>query len=182
MTKEHPITFNGEMVRAILEGRKDQFRLPLDPQPPEMPKPDCHPKNTPRHPQPYLDAYCGERRTPENPRGMSLNWHWWQVDDRCGPTVARTSYKPGDTLEFDEFILRITDVRVQRVQDISEADACAEGINGGCLTCGGDDPCGCLNPRPDHIDAFIWEYNATHGPDAYDRNDWVAAYTFERIE
>lgn len=77
--------------------------------------------------------------------------------------------------------LTVTDVRVQRLQDISEADAIAEGV-------------GPLSPVPGRPDllwvhgggekwaaptyAFKTLWNTVNGPDAWDRNDWVAAYTF----
>lgn len=68
--------------------------------------------------------------------------------------------------------LTVTKVRVQRVAEISCADAIAEGIapeaNSQTIDC--DTP----NPR----DGFRDLWNSLHGPDAWARNDWVVAYTF----
>ena len=68
--------------------------------------------------------------------------------------------------------LTVTDVRVQRLQDISAEDCAAEGIkiSDGALLRDGY----MLANRKD----FRHLWNSLHGPDAWDRNDWVAAYTF----
>jgi hypothetical protein len=69
--------------------------------------------------------------------------------------------------------LLVTDVRVQRLQEISSADAIAEGCppyaNSATIDC--DTP----NPRDD----FKRLWNGIHGPDAWDANPWVAAITFD---
>ncbi len=68
--------------------------------------------------------------------------------------------------------LLVTDVRVQRLQEISSADAIAEGCppyaNSATIDC--DTP----NPRDD----FKRLWNSIHGPDAWDANPWVAAISF----
>ena len=233
-----PILFSGPMVRALLDGRKTQTRRIVR-DVPDKPPGQCHPKNTARHPEPYLDAYCGERRTPTNPRGMGRAWHWWQVDDRPGPMAFRLPCAPGDLLWVREtwapldacthadpgtaaltargfyradypvdcgdvsrwrpsihmprwasrLTLRVTDVRVQRVQEISEKDAIAEGCrpffdaanpdkvpcpNGGTMD---------MSPLKGPVDDFrnLWDsLNAKRGY-GWDENPWVAAYTFEVI-
>lgn len=67
--------------------------------------------------------------------------------------------------------LTVTDVRVQRLRDISEEDARAEGING---NSGG--PWGCEGLIEDFAD--LWDgINAKRGH-CWDSNPWVAAYTF----
>ena len=68
--------------------------------------------------------------------------------------------------------LLVTDVRVQRLQEISSADAIAEGCppyaNSATIDC--DTP----NPRDD----FKRLWNSIHGSDAWDANQWVAAISF----
>jgi hypothetical protein len=75
--------------------------------------------------------------------------------------------------------LTVTDVRVQRLQDISEADAVAEGIQPLNSGFGYYDPTGSQGAAFTWAaDAFGHLWNSLHGPDAWDKNPWVAAYTF----
>lgn len=68
--------------------------------------------------------------------------------------------------------LRVTDVRVERLQDISEADAVAEGF------IHSRDPSG---DGTDSRELFAMLWNAIHSPAAWDANPWVAAISFERV-
>jgi hypothetical protein len=66
--------------------------------------------------------------------------------------------------------LRVTGVKVERLQDISEADAVAEGV----LLLG-------KYPHFTHRFVFGAIWNSLHSPDAWGENPWVAACTFERV-
>jgi len=69
--------------------------------------------------------------------------------------------------------IEITDVRCERIQDISEADAHAEGI----------ETRENISPDPNspgsYVLPFIDLWNDTNSKDAWERNDWVFAYTFK---
>jgi hypothetical protein len=68
--------------------------------------------------------------------------------------------------------LTVTDVRVQRLQDISEADAVAEGVDAVSIA---------AVPRQatwSRRSDFAQLWNSIHGPDAWTANPWVCALTF----
>lgn len=81
--------------------------------------------------------------------------------------------------------LEVTDVRVERLQDISEADALAEGVS---LFGKGDAwSSGSYNVHADPIRLYhpialygqLWE--SINGPGSWDQNPWVWAITFKRL-
>jgi hypothetical protein len=79
-------------------------------------------------------------------------------------------------------LLEITDVRVERLQDISEEQARAEGItDGGCTNCGNNEPCGCDCPAPRAVDSFCHLWGEINGPHAWDANPWVWVVEFKRV-
>ncbi len=71
--------------------------------------------------------------------------------------------------------LEITAVRVERLQDISEEDARAEGAN--------QSRCGQYGDEPlySHRTGFVRLWNSIHGPDAWGQNPWVWVLEFERV-
>jgi hypothetical protein len=82
--------------------------------------------------------------------------------------------------------LRVTDVRVQRLQEISEEDAAAEGL----WYCDDGPGAGFWYSGPDmaghvwgdgSVECFSRLWNEIHGPDAWASNPWVAAISFDVI-
>ena len=73
--------------------------------------------------------------------------------------------------------LEITDVRVERLQDINEHDAAAEGVATWAP--------GALSPdslQADPSDQFRWLWGSINGPYSWDENPWVWVVEFTRID
>ena len=129
--RERPILFKGEMVRAILEGRKTQTRRVIKPVQPRAdgrwpagrdPLPDCP------HGVPGDRLWVRETWEPY-PGGKVV----FRADMMFGvKTAPLIRWRPSIFMPRAacRLMLEVTDVRVQRVQDISEADAKAEGLKG----------------------------------------------------
>lgn len=73
--------------------------------------------------------------------------------------------------------LEVTQVRIERVQEISEEDAIAEGCDGRC-------PVGNIVTHAKSPSAYQFSqlWDSIHGPGAWDANPWVFAITFKRVE
>lgn len=74
--------------------------------------------------------------------------------------------------------LEITDVRCERLQDISEADAVAEGAEA--IEVGGED--GVSMSDFSHREGYAKLWDQIHGPGSWASNPWVWAITFKRVE
>lgn len=84
--------------------------------------------------------------------------------------------------------LEVTGVKVERLQDCSEADAIAEGIEFCPIEEDGLGGWKCYAPEPKGQDEWSSPYHSyrtlwdsINGPGAWDKNPWVAAYAFRPI-
>lgn len=150
--KDKPILFSGEMVKAILDGRKTQTRRVMQPQPP------LHWKRM------DMETMIGKGWR----REYAVGWRLWV---RESAYIALPNFSDGGNVKDDQGRLRtvgwaanmsvdtvraatdygvkktpsihmprwasritleVTAVRVERVQDITEQDAIAEGIANNC--------------------------------------------------
>ena len=191
---ERPILFSSEMVRAILDGRKTQTRRVMKPQPfvsgyhnggvsldkvgDEYARFSAmavgvsaiieHVITVPyavgdrlyvREAHKLIDRHCDYRADWPEENQRFFNWR---------PSIHMPRWA-------SRLTLTVTDVRVQRLQDISEADAMAEGCDAVlALTIKRPNGAHPGNPRECYCD--LW--NSLHGPGAWDANPWVVALTF----
>lgn len=207
--KERPIIFNGEMVRAILNGTKTQTRriaaLNETLMEPRY-KGDSWKQlaDTARKAalsiSPFqvgmrlwvretfnalIDPGAPSREVKRKVwNSKEQETEYWVVDYQADGPHTRIMDQTGDrrwqpSIHMPRWAsritLEITDVRVQRLQDISEADAKAEGV-----------PQRAIDTRPGHYNREMFQelwhtIHAADGPNGWDASPWVWALTFKRI-
>lgn len=109
--------------------------------------------------------------------------YWYKATDHL-PTWGNGPWKPSIHMPrwASRITLEITDVRVERVQDISEEDARHEGItDGGCLNCGETEPCNCPDPSPSAVDTFVRLWTSINGEESWNDNPWVWVVEFRQV-
>jgi len=185
---ERPILFSAPMVRALLSGTKTQTRRVV--------------KNPPSI---WTIHSIQEQRCPYGQAGDRLwvreTWAKWGRDDQCGEGPSQT-HEPiyrADSYPWDwgdkwrpsiymprwasRITLEIIAVRVERLQDISSADAIAEGI----------EPCASGGEWRNYLDSApnrdaltprvsyrsLWE--SINGPGSWAANPWVWVVEFKRM-
>lgn len=186
--KERPILFNGAMVRALLAGTKTQTRRVVKPQPRRVDG------GVPFGDAPaWAHAEPGSAMM-RCPYGKPGDWLWvresWKhieggnVYDAAGgvmdsfepETLYRASrpnypgqWKPSIHMPrwASRITLEITSVRVERLQDISEADAIAEGVY--------------TDPASPAYDAYAQLWDEINGPGSWAANPWVWVLEFRRL-
>lgn len=191
MPKERPILFSGEMVRAILEGRKTQTRRVVKPQP-EQRDDGWHVATKPRSGYSsestmcsLLPMYCpygkpGDRlwvrETWQKEVVGGVEYVWYRADCDQDQLDAYTGvWRPSIFMPraASRITLEIVRICVERLQDISTADIEVEGT-----------PCNPMQQASHRNDSFqrwrdfMWLWDSINGLDAHRRNPWVWAITF----
>jgi hypothetical protein len=204
MSRVLPILFNTEMVRAILDGRKDATRRIVKGFIPD----DAVWGYTAFTPKGYIscrgtfaDGY-GEKffKLPCEPGDIlyvretwkkAPNGYYYYEDWQRNDIADVTKWKPSIHMpkEAARIWLKVTDVRAERLQDIDEDGAVKEGIPWSeCRNCKAPFGCdACAGEGYDEIDAFAELWDSTIKKidlDFYgwNANPWVWVIEFERCE
>lgn len=201
--KERPILFSGPMVRAIISGQKTVTRRVMKPQPQKAPVDVVDGVPSWDSPTNYAgEVQMNTQRGKPCPYGKPGDRLWvretfaiygdrkmaaihYRADRPWDVGRKGCDYKPSIHMPrwASRILLEITDVRVERLQDITEDQARAEGIiDGGCTNCGNNEPCGCDCPSPSAVDSFVYLWQQINGPKAWDANPWVWVVEFKRVE
>lgn len=209
--KSRPILFSGPMVRAILDGRKTQTRRIVKPQPPDhaievfdwraphiaeslKASDGCYYND--------MDGLHYLTKCPYGAPGDRLwvreSWREWPNPEgrKLGddPCMYRASSDPNSLWKWKPSIhmprkasritLEITGVRVERLNEITNNEALAEGA--GTLP----NPCGyadtshfaCCKDYPHKpVERFQKLWESINGPDSWSANPWVWVIEFRRI-
>lgn len=191
MKNEYPIIFSTPMVQAIQEGRKTQTRrivtnkTALEWLEPEMFSPEfvANPENRLcRYGAPggklwVRETWCLETTTVSDYEG---GWreepvgYLYRAD--FGPEPVAWNWKPSIHMPraASRLLLEITDIRVQRLQEITEEDARSEGpaplFNESAYS-------SCETAK----ESFRTLWQSIHGNQSWTDNPWVWAITFKEL-
>lgn len=185
--KERGMIFNGEMVRAILDGRKTQTRRPVNSSTADL-----------------LDLqkqYPHKKYNIGCPFGQPGDRLWvretWAEAGASAPdlTLYRANYPehvpahyenvpPVDGIRWtpsihmprwaSRILLEITDARVERLNAISEEDAQAEGVQPACYEI--------TPPEAAYRVSFGEVWRGIYGEESWAANPWVWVIEFKRVE
>ena len=198
--RERPILFSGAMVRAILSGQKTVTRRACKPQP------SAHAHTTSADGNPMSAWWETGKDINHCPYGQPGDRLWVRETwARVGTTdpgylTYRATYPrclpaglenvPADIRDAGErwrpsihmpraacrILLEITAVRVERLQDVTEQQALAEGV----ASCAQDlDPDG-NGYSPGELFSILW--SSINGTDSWNANPWVWVVEFKRVE
>lgn len=204
-SKERPILFNAEMVQAILSGRKTQTRRIMGNQPAGQDLETVHV----RHNDDFNFQWYGNLgesgyfpcplgkpgdqlwvRETWNKHGGLLTYradHDW-IEEMRKATVCPAKWVPSIHMPrwASRINLLITGVRVERLNDISDADAMSEGIDADRLA-ESQDHYDCIadhnmTGRPTAKGYFSSLWQSIYGEENWEANPWVWVINFERME
>lgn len=198
--KDYPILFSTPMVQAILKGRKTQTRrvVKIDGM---LPYTGMKPLST--HECGSVFYFWGNKEI-KCPYGQPGDVLW--VRESFYPLISeglKGKYFYKADLEKQGFVfkwkpsihmpkeacrifLRITNVRVERLQDISEKDAIAEGIEEAEFdrvnNCRVFKYYGWQNAVTDEKESFKSLWQSINGEQSWNDNPWVWVIEFERVK
>lgn len=200
--KERPILFSGAMIRAILAGQKTQTRRVVKGvQFIEKTAPGIDPYwrllDNPKKPNgggspmgPHVAVLCpygqpGDRlwvRETHSLLEFSISgraapvWYW--ADGNKIPEGDYTRPRPSIHMPrwASRILLEVVSVRVERLQDISVADAIAEGVE----SCRDQLATNGCWYSEDELYSMLWTQINGHG--SWNANPWVWVVEFKRVE
>lgn len=118
---------------------------------------------------------------------------WYSADGEDGVAHATGAYPVGrprgkwrPSIHMPRWAsritLEITGVRVERLNEISEVDAQAEGVEPDMLDSGGVTPWGVGIDVPCYSEGFVDLWQSINGPDSWSLNPWVWVIEFEKVK
>ena len=183
---ERPILFSGAMVRAILAGQKTQTRRIIKPSPPRvMEAPQGHEFSVAGHDHRCPYGQPGDRLWVKETHIRRGDSAIYRADldgvEAAGMGAMYGGWKPSIFCKriHSRLTLEITAVRVERLQDISMADAVAEGVEPteGRLWKSYTSSMAFSHPASSY--ASLWE--SINGPGSWAKNPWVWVVEFKEV-